>query len=233
MIKLIVFDLDNTLAKLGKGLLPEDLELLRSIEKQGVQIAICSGKPVSYLCGMLRQMELSHPIMIGENGAAIQVGVDLPPTEYYYLPHSKAADQTIRFLKEKIRDLLPGIWFQANEVGLTPFPRSEEEFEIIKTCIRENRAHIKDVTIYRHCDSFDITPDGITKYDGLKYLGQILGLTPDEVIAVGDGVNDYPMFRYAGFSVGVHVAEPDKVNINFPESTEALQYLLNKIQKEK
>lgn len=233
MIKLIVFDLDNTLAKLGKGIIEEDLRLLREIEKNNIRIAICSGKPVAYLCGLLRQIELQNPVMIGENGAAIQLGVDLPPKEFYVLPHSTEADQTIRFLKERIQAILPHIWFQSNDVGLTPFPANEAEFEIIETCIRENQPQIKDVTIYRHIDSFDITPNGITKYDGLKYLGEILGITSDEVIAVGDGVNDYPMFRYAGYSVGVHVAEPEKVNRNFQTSTEALQHLLELVSNQK
>lgn len=226
MGKLIVFDLDNTLAELGKGVKEEDLGLLKELEKQGNGIAICSGKPVGYLCGMLRQMELEAPILIGENGAAIQMGVDLPPEKFYYLPHSKDADETIAFLRKKIKELLPHIWFQPNEVGLTPFPTSEEEFEQIETLFQENKDRVRDVTIYRHCDSFDITPNEITKYDGLKYLAELLGLSPSDMIAVGDGVNDYPMFRYAGFSVGVHVSEPDKVNVNFQTSTEALAYLV-------
>ena len=33
MLKLAVFDLDGTLAELGKGILPEDIELLKLLEK--------------------------------------------------------------------------------------------------------------------------------------------------------------------------------------------------------
>lgn len=231
MIKLVVFDLDSTLAELGKGIIPEDLKILHELEKTGVQIAICSGKPVGYLCGFMRQTEIRKPILIGENGAMIQFGVDLPPKQYYILPHSKEAKMTIRFLREKIEDVLPNIWFQANEVGLTPFPVTEEEFQLLEQCFSEYKAQIRDVTIYRHIDSFDITPNGITKYDGLQYLGKILGIHPEEVIAVGDGVNDYPMFAYAGYSVGVHVKETEKVNRNFATSTEALNYLLGYIHE--
>lgn len=232
MIRLIVFDLDNTLAELGKGVPAEELALLKELEKEGIRIAICSGKPVAYLCGMLRQMELMHPILVGENGAVIQMGVDLPPKEYYYLPHSEEAKETIAFLGKKIRRMLPHLWFQANEVGLTPFPENEKEFTMIEELIRENQEQVRDVTIYRHVDSFDITPNGITKYDGMKYLGELLDILPEEVIAVGDGVNDYPMFRYAGYAVGVHVAEPDKVNRNFPTAREALQFLLRYVKEE-
>ena len=54
MVRLIVFDLDSTLAPLGKGMGEKELELFREIEKKGVRIAICSGKTCDYLCGFMR-----------------------------------------------------------------------------------------------------------------------------------------------------------------------------------
>lgn len=38
MIKLVVFDLDGTLAKIGKGIEPKGLELLKKIEEKGITI---------------------------------------------------------------------------------------------------------------------------------------------------------------------------------------------------
>ena len=83
--------------------------------------------------------------------------------------------------------------------------------------------------LYRHCDSFDITPEGITKKSGLARLGALLGIAPEETIAVGDGVNDYPMFEYAGLSVGVSVKDESRVDVNFAGIGEALTYLLDRI----
>lgn len=226
MIKLMVFDLDNTLAKIGKGISIEDIILLRSIEKKGVRIAICSGKPTYYLCGFMRQVELKDPILIGENGAVIQFGVDLPPRDYRILPYSDAAKETIVYLKDAFNALLPGLWYQPNLTGLTPFPSSQEEFDIIAGCMDRNQSQIHDVTVYRHVDSFDITPNGIDKFAGLAYLGELTGISREETVAVGDGVNDYPMFAYAGHAVGVCVADETKVHRNFTSSTEALRYLL-------
>ena len=40
----MVFDLDSTLAPLGRGIGKKELELLRKIEKTGVRVAIASGK---------------------------------------------------------------------------------------------------------------------------------------------------------------------------------------------
>lgn len=225
MIRLIVFDLDNTLAKVGKGILPETLLLLKEIEKKGIQIAICSGKPVFYLCGLMRQAELTDPILVGENGAVIQFGVDLPPRRYEVQKYSKEAKETIRFLRGKIEELLPHVWFQPNEVGLTPFLTKQEEFDVINKCLEDYKEHVNDVIVYEQFDCFDITPNGITKKSGIEKLANMLGVYPEEMIAVGDGINDYPMFEYAGIALGVNVKETDRVDKNFTSIIEALEYI--------
>jgi len=225
--KLIVFDLDGTLAELGKGIVPQALVLLRSLEDAGARIAVCSGKPTYYLCGFMRQVGLRAPVLVGENGAVIQLGVDLPPRDYHVAPYSDAAKRSIRLLRDAFERDVPGMWYQPNEVGLTPFPRDDAEFSAVQRCIDALSQELRDVIVYRHCDSFDITPDGITKKSGLQRLGALLGIAADETIAVGDGVNDYPMFEYAGLSVGVNVKEPERVSRNFASAEEALRFLLD------
>lgn len=231
MMKLIVFDLDGTLANLSTGIRPQNVARLRTLEERGARIAICSGKPTYYLCGLMRQVELRAPILVGENGAVIQFGVDLPPREYHVAPHSDAARRSIRLLREAFDAAVPGLWYQPNEVGLTPFPRSDAEFDALQGCIDALAPQLEDLIIYRHCDSYDITPSGITKKSGLARLGALLGIAPEETAAVGDGVNDYPMFEYAGLSVGVNVQEADKVDVNFATPDEALEYLLAQMEE--
>ena len=233
MVRLIVFDLDGTLAALGKGIEPENLKLLHALEEKGARIAICSGKPTYYLCGFMRQVGLKKPILVGENGAVIQMGVDLPPTQYYVAPYSEGAKRSIRLLREAIERAVPGMWYQPNEVGLTPFPRNDAEFAAVQAAIDALSDQICDVIVYRHCDSFDITPEGITKKSGLERLGALLGIAAEETVAVGDGVNDYPMFEYAGHAVGVNVRDVSKVDVNFATAKEALGYLLARIEKKK
>ena len=79
---ILVFDLDGTLCPVGKGMLPQDAALLRRLEDEGFTIAICSGKTTFYLCGFLRQVGLKSPIMVGENGGAVQFGIGLPPERF-------------------------------------------------------------------------------------------------------------------------------------------------------
>lgn len=225
MIKLIVFDLDNTLAPVGKGILPETIEKLKEIEKAGIQIAVCSGKPTFYTCGLMRQVELNNPILIGENGAVIQFGVDLPPRKYEVQTYSKEAKETIRFLRGKIEEYLPYVWFQPNEIGLTPFLTQQKEFDVINKILEDYKDQVNDVIVYEQFDCFDITPNGITKKSGIEKLAKMLGILPEEMIAVGDGINDYPMFEYAGLALGVNVKDEQKVDKNFKSIIEVLKYI--------
>lgn len=229
MLKLIAFDLDNTLAGVGKPVTARDLELLKKLESSGVRIAICSGKPTYYLCGFARQLGLENPILVGENGVVIQFGVDLPPKQYYTLPCSDAAQRSIELLRRAIVARLPRMWFQPNITALTPFPTCQGDFDAIEDAIASLERELKDVTIYRHFDSYDIMPENITKGSGLAYLAELLGITAADIAAVGDGVNDYPMFEYAGFSLGVGLKEPERADHNVETSTQALEYLLKQL----
>ena len=225
MIKLIVFDLDNTLAEHGQAIAASDVEKLKKLEKKGISIAICSGKPVHYLSGFLRQVGLNKPFLLGENGAVLQVDVELPPKELYILPYSKQAKESLKFIKAEIDAKLPDIWYQPNMVGVSPFPKSQDEFDIIAELLEEKADQLQDIQVYRHPDCFDIMPVGIDKRAGVHFLAQKLSLMRDEIVAVGDSINDYSMFAYAGLSLGVNVKDEKQVNKNFKTITEVLDYL--------
>lgn len=224
--KLIAFDLDGTLAEIGCPILEETVQSLRELENRGTIIAFCSGKPVFYLCGLLRQLGLKRPVMLGENGAVMQIGVDLPPREHFTLPFSEKAERSMEQLKKAFRAELPELWYQPNQTMLTPFFRTEEEQQILRGIIRRMEGQIGDVDIYEHCDCFDIVPKGISKAEGIRALGKWLGIHPGEMIAVGDGVNDYPMFEAVGYAIGIRMAESTAVDRNVSDIAEAMEYLL-------
>lgn len=225
MYQLAVFDLDNTLAPLGKGISEKNLKLLRGLEERGLRIALCSGKPVYYLCGFLRQAGLKEPILSGENGAIIQFGVDLPPKQRYELSVSKAAKEQIQYLRRKIEEALPQLWYQPNQAVLTAFPVGREEFETIERILQAEEKQMSELVVFRHSDSFDIVPRGIDKGAGLRYLAELLHIGTEDVIAIGDETNDYPMFEAAGLALGVNVKQEDRVDRNFLSTEEMLRYL--------
>ena len=150
MVKLVIFDLDSTLAPIGLGMGQEELKLFRKLEETGVQVAICSGKTCDYLCGFMRQVGLKNPILIGENGAVIRYGVDLPPKLHYRVPYSEEAAKSLNKIRQVLQARFPHIWFQPNKIGVTPFPTNEKEFEEIEAVLREYNEELKDVKVFRH-----------------------------------------------------------------------------------
>ena len=226
MHKILVFDLDDTLAGLGLGIRPKDIEKLKLLEDIGYDIAICSGKTVDYLCGFLRQVELKKPIMIGENGATFRECVDLPPKKTYHFPYSKEARGQLDRMKIRLKELFPEVWYQPNEVGVTPYPRSEQEFDEMQALFDANADDTTCLNIWRHVDSFDLSPKEISKFSGLTFFAEKEGYKREDFICIGNGSNDIPMFEFADVSIGVDAMVKDHVDYLFSDIGKALDYLI-------
>jgi len=54
----------------------------------------------------------------------------------------------------------------------------------------------------------EVNDKGISKGDSLDVLCKKLGLTKDNVMALGDGLNDLSMIEFAGMGVAVDNANP-------------------------
>ena len=69
---------------------------------------------------------------------------------------------------------------------------------------------------YRHLNAvsggmrnIEVTKKGVSKASGLLWLGEYLGIMPEEMIAFGDSGNDLEMLKAAGIGVAMGNAEPD------------------------
>lgn len=230
MHKLLVFDLDGTLAQRAKGIGYKDIQKLKELEKSGYRIAICSGKPTYYLCGFARQLELENPILIGENGGSFQFGVALPPKKYYKYPYSKRAGMQLAQLRKLIDEKCGeySCWYQPNEIELTPFPQDAQTFEIIQKIIDSGEICLDELLVYRHKDCFDMIPKNINKANGVALLAEREDINRDEIIAFGDEINDIPMLGLADISVliGDNYNLGCETDYRFGTISEALDFIL-------
>lgn len=78
----------------------------------------------------------------------------------------------------------------------------------------------------------DITSEKATKHTAvLEYL-KLLNLSPDEVVAIGDGPNDYPLFTACGFGIAMAKAPKelkDIAGLVVNNVVEALDYIYNNL----
>ena len=153
-------------------------KLVGMLEQMGYTIVICSGKSSYYLCGFARQLGLKEPILVGENGATLQFGIELPPKHYEEHPYSVRAKEQREMMRQLINERYGNkIWYQPNEVGWSAFPREEEIFEELQLLIDEKKEYLDELIIYRHFDCFDFVPKNINKQSGLRHLIKILNLS--------------------------------------------------------
>lgn len=232
MIKLAVFDLDGTLALVGRPIPDKCVKLLKIIEDKGVRIVISSGKPIYYQIGMFRQVGIKNPVFIGENGCSIAFGVDLPPE---FLNEVKPKDDFIK-LRNKIQQDVSqicgdNVWLQPNEVMLTLFFKNKNAHYLLKDYFTRNS--YKDIVVYEHIDSFDVVPYGVDKKTSLNILGRSLGITKEEMVAVGDGANDIPMFEYCKYSIGLYGLDKSASTYHYDNPEDALKKILWMIKNDK
>lgn len=223
-VKLAVFDLDGTLAPIGKPIESKNVALLKEIENKGIRIAISSGKTLYYLVGMFRQIGLSAPVFIGENGNCIAYGVDLPLKLCESLPIPPDFFKTKENILKEVSTLFKDkFWLQPNDVALTLFFKDAET----KTGLHDFfEANIYDSTVvYEHSDSFDIVPKGIDKKTSLQALGKELNISSDEMIAIGDGVNDIPMIKYCKYSIGIAPLDTSLTTWHYDDIFNALDFI--------
>lgn len=55
----------------------------------------------------------------------------------------------------------------------------------------------------------EIAPFGVTKWSGIQHVAAEWGISPDQMCAVGDDVNDIPMIEAAGIGIAMGNAQPE------------------------
>lgn len=229
MIKLLAFDIDNTLADLNRPILPETIQSLKNFEKKGIKIAFVSGKPAIYISGMVRQLGLDQPIIIGENGLTIFYGSQVPPMSSIEAVIDVPMQEQLFGIRRNIfEELGDAVWFQPNAVCVTAFPKRPETMPKLRALVEKLflQNELEDMLVfYQHVDSIDIAPKQVNKGNAMKVLLNKEGWKKEEVIAIGDGENDVPMFENAGFTVGVRFKGAYPVDTNVDSIIEAMKVI--------
>ena len=225
MIKMTVFDIDDTLAFVGQPILEKNVKLLKEIEDAGIIIAISSGKSIFYQIGMFRQVGLKNPVFIGENGCSIAFGINLPPKVLKTVAPENIYFKSRARILEDISSICPdGFWLQPNEVMLTFFFNNSDIRDKMRDYFKD--CNYGGVTVYEHVDSFDVVPKNINKYIGLEKLCAELNIGRNEIIAVGDGINDIPMMEFCKYSIGVYKLDKALTTYHFDDIEETLKFIL-------
>ena len=214
--KLLVFDVDGTLAPHGKPISRKAAEALCELERRGHIIAFASGKSAEYLEGLARGIGLAGRCLIAENGGVIFMDGKIYLTVQRPMHFER--------LQSEIVQLFPQARVQHNMVNLTVMAVGETLEAVAKHLKSSGMCDDKGCRFFLHSDAAELLPEGVDKGRALHQLRRLLGITKANVIAAGNAENDVAMRGEAAefLAVGDEI-EADR---RFANASALLDYIL-------
>lgn len=215
-IKLIALDVDGTLIKNDHTISERTKEAIAQATEQGVHVMLSTGRPPEMCHDIIEQLELNSYLITASGG------------EIW------SADRTI--LERHIHDseLVESLWKIGMEKDLNMWIISTEEVfengiypedfhahEWLKIGFfsddAEKLSEMKNILeaydmieiTNSHPSNIEVNPQGVSKAHALIKVCNKLDITMDEVMAMGDSLNDFTMIDQAGVGVAMGNAQPE------------------------
>ncbi len=235
--KLLVTDLDGTLLTSQCLVSPRVQRAVAEAKRRGKYITFATGRNYMSSLPMLETLGLNAPLIL-YNGARIEThgprktlyAQDLPlecairalklqPEFQIHVSLYLHDDIYVNVMNAETLTLMEKEHIVCHPVGdLVRFLGGRDPIKLL--CIGHPDALAGYAAAYRALDGhselvqsesnyLEVLPSGVSKGQALRFLADYLGLAVDEVIAVGDNLNDIEMLREAGLGVAMGNAHPD------------------------
>lgn len=233
-IRMIAIDIDGTLLDDEYRCDPGTIQLLHQLQNEGVQILLCTGRPLRTTLQMAKQLGISS-YLITDNGSVVhkmntnqpllvrqfsldifqkmipvleQSGLHLDVTSLtgmYALPYSQAIGEMYKKYLAKPTVLSSMSLVEEGIVKATLFADPEKINEAMES-LPAQLDHLP-VQCFRSGPTFiDVMHIESSKGNALHYLSHHLGIEPKNVMAIGNYYNDVDMIRFAGVGVAMENA---------------------------
>ena len=213
--KLLVLDVDGTLLNDKKEITPRTHAALLKAQQMGVHVVLASGRPTNGVQPLAEALELNHygGFILSYNGGQI---INAQTGELMF--EKRIDPAMIPYLNRKAKENGFAIFTYHKDYILTDSPENkhvQEEAELNKMRIIgvENLVGLENhwkkrldgvLEAFRSEDYFlEVAPHFINKGNTLAVLMEMLNITTEEVVAIGDGVADVSMLQLAGTGVAM------------------------------
>ncbi len=258
----LISDFDNTLVGKDKKVTSQVAAKIIKLQEIGYIFALATGRAYAgYIAEAARDLALIHPIVV-RGGAEIVNPGDGKILYSKYIDASVAqsisAHLTAANLPFVVEDgdtayVSPTFDAQkAKEFPLSypiekclftrPIPKiyvssnfSESEIDHIIAGLEQEFAHTASIQKILSGTRFglDILAGGVTKHSGVLEWMLLCGLSPNEVVAIGDGYNDFALLAACGYKVAVGNAHEDLKQladfITPPQAEDGILTIINQL----
>jgi HAD superfamily hydrolase (TIGR01484 family) len=217
--KALLLDVDGTLIPYNPHLLPSQI-VTNAVNKaaEKLHVGVATGRPLFMLTHIIQHLNLNGPSVINDGAQVIDVTTEESYYDQAILPDDLKKVITI------LNDYTIPFFFQDNTAdhpleGIVPdrvyniftdrCPRPVAD-EIIEKISNIPTIHVHKTTAGNmEIVGLLISHVAATKAHGVSEVAKVLGITPQEIIGVGDSYNDFPLLMACGLKVAMGNAIPD------------------------
>ena len=196
MPKAIAVDIDGTITDYNKKLHLDAIHSLRRLEDAGIPIIIATGNVRAITYGLWRFIGASGPMVCENGGVVWHPKWGEPIVRADGARARKCADEMAKVIDIDPIGITTNAWRESEWCLFV-----EEDLNLINQWV--NNSEYSDLSVVRTGFAIHLMEPHLSKGEGLKVALEKMGISPDDVLAVGDAPNDIPMFELVGHSVAV------------------------------
>lgn len=212
-IKLIALDMDGTLLNEQHEVTEENRQAIREAENRGVRVVLSTGRSLKTARDYVLSLELSSYLVTvnggeiwGPNGELVERSI--VDTEYIQWMYDLTRKHNTGFWATSSQD----VWSNKMPEDLfsqewLKFGFYIEEDEIRESVLKELNDKGSFEISNSSLKNIEVNALGINKAKGLEKVCGILGISMENVMAVGDSLNDIAMITEAGLGVAMGNAQ--------------------------
>lgn len=216
-IKLIALDMDGTLLRDDHDISEENRKAVQRAKDEGIHVVVSTGRPIARSKHIIESL--------GESEYAVTVNGGEIYDRHYNLVERQVLEMTeVKRLWELQQEHSIRLWTSTVQGAFDSdytFEKPIDEydwlkigFEVPDESIRE--VILKEVTANPALEvtnsspvNIEINPAGVSKAAALHKVSDWLGFSINEVMAVGDSLNDMAMIKEAGIGVAMGNAQDE------------------------
>ncbi|MHB8075584.1 Cof-type HAD-IIB family hydrolase [Desulfosporosinus fructosivorans] len=240
-IKLIVFDLDDTLLNSNSSISPRTYQAIQQVVAKGIKVTLATGRMYSSAIPFARSLGLGIPV-ISYNGAQIS---SYPSGErLFHNPiKQEVARQVMQLCRERqwyiqtyindvlyVKEIDKRAELYARITGAKPIPVGDRlytmlgaptkmlaiaepgEIELLKEGFHTQLGNVLCIAESKP-NFLEINDLAVNKGAALRFVASRLNINRQEIMTFGNGINDIEMLSYSGWGVAVSNAPSAVKNI--------------------
>lgn len=234
----LISDVDGTLVTDDKVLTEGSRAAVARLRDAGIAFSIISSRPPRGLAMLIEPLALDAPLAAFNGGLLVTPELAMTGEPHFLAPavarraieflHRRCADvwvftpeewrvrdphgayvrreeRTVRFAPRVVGDLASDVERVGKVVGVS------EDFALLEQLEKDARAPFDGEAAVARSQRYylDFTHPLANKGVALRALSKVLGIAPEHIAAIGDGMNDIAMFEQAGVSIAMGNGFPE------------------------